>query len=311
LSLPTRLGNHSLAEVQTWLAQGRLALHTGPLVSRIRCNLPDVARSLHVLYAEHPCQLDPVFADFHAELRQPRNLRRWFRPQVQFLTEGDEPFEPLPRAQAPAMLEWGLNWMLAASAHQWLNIHAASLEREGQVVVLPAPPGSGKSTLCAVLALRGWRLLSDELTLLDPDTLKAHALARPINLKNKSIDVIKAFEPRTVWAPETYDTAKGRVTHLKPPVSSVRRMLDTGSPRWIVFPRYEPDAKPQLSPRGKVATFNHFAQNAFNYSVLGEVGFDAVGRLVDQCDCYDFVYSQLDDALEVFDWLAQGGTAIA
>jgi predicted ATPase len=31
-------------------------------------------------------------------------------------------------------------------------------------VILPAPPGSGKSTLCAALVTRGWRLLSDELT---------------------------------------------------------------------------------------------------------------------------------------------------
>jgi hypothetical protein len=27
---------------------------------------------------------------------------------------------------------------------------------------------------------------------------------------------------------------------------------------------------------------------------------------VDQCDCYDFTYSRLEDALEVFDWIASG-----
>lgn len=304
MTMQARVGDYPLQEISAGLRSGRLALHTGPLVSRIRCQLPDVAKSVHVLYAEHPCSLDAEFSDFHVELATPRNLRRWIHPQVQFLIDGDAPFEPLPRDQAPAMLEWGLNWSLAASAHQWLNIHAASLERKGRAVIMPAPPGSGKSTLCAALALRGWRLMSDELTLLDPQSIEAHALARPINLKNASIDLIRAFEPSTVWAPETYDTSKGRVTHLKPPPDSVQRMLEPASPRWIVFPRYVAGAEPLLKPRSKVQTFTHFAENAFNYSILGELGFEVVSRLVQQCDCYDFEYSQLEDALEVFDWLA-------
>jgi HprK-related kinase A len=287
------------------LRDGDFALHTGPLTARIQTLLPDVASYLHVVYAHHPYSVAPDFADFHVQVRTPRNLRRWFRRQAEFVIDGDAPFEPLPRDQAPALLEWGLNWSIAASSHQWLTIHAASLERGGRAVILPAPPGSGKSTLCAALALRNWRLLSDELTLLEPESLRARALARPVNLKNASIDLMRAFEPAARWGPVAFDTTKGRVTHMCPPRASVDRVLEPAVPRWIVFPRFVPGAEPLLSPRSKVQTFNHFAQNAFNYSILGELGFDTVGRLVDQCDCYDFSYSRLDDALEVFDWLAE------
>lgn len=300
-----RLGALSLSELRAHLRAGRIAIQTGPVSWRLRCALPDVASALHGLYRDHPCHLDPEFADFHVALRTPRNLRRWLRPQVQFWIDDQAPFEPLPRDQAPAMLEWGLNWSLAASAHQWLTLHAASLERDGKVVILPAPPGSGKSTLCAALALRGWRLLSDELTLIEPESLDALALARPVNLKNASIDLIRQFEPTARWAPEAYDTQKGRVCHLAPPPEAVARMHEPGRPRWIVFPRYVAGAAPLLSPRSKVATFTHFAENAFNYSILGELGFDTVARLVDRSDCYDFRYSRLEDALEVFDWLLQ------
>lgn len=300
----SRVGELSLPKLQRFLRDGGFALQTGQLLSQITTNFADVARSLHVLYAHHPYQIIPDFADFHVEVRRPRNIRRWFRQQAEFLIDGDPPFEPLPRDQAPAFLEWGLNWAIAASCHQWLTIHAASLERNGCAVILPAPPGSGKSTLCAALALRDWRLLSDELTLIDPLTTLAHALARPINLKNASIDLIRNFEPSSVWGPETYDTAKGLVTHLRPPRDSVDRMREPAQPRWIVFPRYQPGAEPLLTPRGKAQTFIHFAQNSFNYSPLGEIGFDVVGRLVDKCDCYDFTYSRLDDAIEVFEWLS-------
>ena len=304
-----RVGELSLPDLQQLLQDGTFALQTGALTSRITTKFADIARSLLSLYAHHPYQIAPDFADFHVEVRQPRNMRRWLRPQAEFLIDGDPPFEPLPRDQAPAFLEWGLNWSIAASCHQWFTIHAASLERNGMAVILPAPPGSGKSTLCAALALRGWRLLSDELTLIDPRSIAASALARPINLKNASIDLIREFEPASVWGPVTYDTAKGRITHLRPPMDSVKRMLETAQPRWIVFPRYVSGSDPLLTPRGKSLTFIHFAENAFNYSTLGETGFEVVSRLVDQCDCYDFTYSRLDDALEVFDWLSGGGAS--
>lgn len=301
-----RVGKFDRRELAELLAAGRLALHTGPLRTRVHSRLRDVADYVATAYRHHPCTIEPEFTDVSVTVRRPRNLRRWLRAQAEFVVEGESPFEPLPRAQAAALLEWGLNWTIASSCHQWLTIHAACLERGGRAVVLPAPPGSGKSTLCAALALRGWRLLSDELTLLDPASGLAWALARPINLKNESIELIRAFEPAAEWGPTTFDTHKGRVTHLCPPRDSVDRMAEPAAPAWIVFPRYRTAAEPLLQPRGKAATFAHFARNAFNYSILGELAFETVGRLLDACECYDFTYSRLDDALEVFDWLAAG-----
>jgi len=113
-----RVGDLSPTELEDHLREGSFALHTGALVSRITTHFADVARSLHVLYANHLYQLAPDFSDFHVEVRRPRNARRWFKQQAEFLVDGDAPFEPLPREQAPAFLEWGLNWTIAASCHQ-------------------------------------------------------------------------------------------------------------------------------------------------------------------------------------------------
>lgn len=295
------------------LRHGRLSIQTGPLIFRVQTSLRDVAVSIHALYADFPCAIDAEFSDYWISVRLPTNLRRWFRRQAEFVMDGELPFEALPRDQAPALFEWGMNWTIAASSHQWFTIHAAVIEAGGAAAILPAPPGSGKSTLCAALVLRGWRLLSDELTLLDPDSLAAHGLARPINIKNQSIDIIRAFAPTALWAPEVYDTKKGRVTHLAPPAESVMRMDEPASPRWIIFPRFVPDAAAELTPRSKSQTFIDLARNSFNYGTLGEAGFRVIAALLDRCDCYDFTYSKLDDAIEAFDYLAAeaGKSAVA
>jgi len=46
------------------------------------------------------------------------------------------------------------------------------------------------------------------------------------------------------------------------------------------------------------------ADNTFNYSVLGLTAFRTLSDLVQRCDCYDFTYSELDDAIQTFDALA-------
>lgn len=115
------------------------------------------------------------------------------------------------------MLEWGLNWCVSMHAHHYLIIHAAVVEKNGLAAILPAPPGSGKSTLTAGLVLSGWRLLSDELTLIDRRTGLLHALPRPVSLKNQSIDVIRQFNPEAFINRVSHDTSKGSVAHMRPP----------------------------------------------------------------------------------------------
>ena len=105
-------------------------------------------------------------------------------------------FNPLPAEQAFPLLEWGLNWCVATQCHQYLILHAAVLERGGRALIMPAPPGSGKSTLCAALVARGWRLFSDELALIEIGGGQIVPLPRPISLKNESIDrIISGFWP--------------------------------------------------------------------------------------------------------------------
>jgi HprK-related kinase A len=176
-------------------------------------------------------------------------------------------------------------------------LHSAVIEREGQALILPALPGSGKSTLCAALTHRGWRLLSDEFGLIPPSSLSVYPLPRAIPLKNQSIEVIRRFAPEAVLGPVFPNTRKGAVSHMQPPGDSLERQQDPAKPRWIVFPRYIPDKTPELKPVRKSRAFTRLAHNSFNYRLLGATGFLTLGKLMRQCDCYAIEYGDLEGAI--------------
>jgi HprK-related kinase A len=282
-----------------------LRIRVGPIVAEIRSPLQVVEHGIAMHYPAHEALTPGDFADFHLGITHSGYLRRLFAPGAVFRFAGTAPFNPLPAEQAFALLEWGINWSVAAHCHQYLILHGGAVAHGDRALVLPAPPGSGKSTLCAALVARGWRLLSDELTIVDPNTGCVIPLPRPISLKNQSIDALKSFWPNAAMSPLVRETLKGTVTHVRPPVESVLAASRHAKPRWIVIPRYAKDRSTRLAPLAKASTFMQLVDNAFNYDVHGRHGFDVLARMTESSDCFEFEYGgELSQAVGVFEELA-------
>lgn len=295
----------SAVEIQRALRGSGLRVATGPFNCVFRSDIPLLAEWVGRLYTHHALVPDAAMIDFYVELAASKGLRRWFRPQASFLADDVAPFTPLPVDQALPMLEWGLNWCICAYSHHVLILHAACVARDGRALILPAPPGSGKSTLCAALVNRGWRLLSDELTLIDFSGGVAYGLARPVNLKNASIDVIRRFAPDAVLSRVVHDTTKGSVALMAPTAASVRSVNEPAAPAWVVLPKYCAGARGVLQPMGQAETFMQLVDNAMNYALLGQQGFQTVGALVGACRSFRFEYGDLEAAMRTFDALAE------
>ena len=298
-----RLSDLSSVERAQRLRREGLLLRTGPFTFRIHSPIALVSEGLGLMYADNLLADEADFVDFDLHLVPVSGIRRWVMPQVQFLHDGDSPFQPLPAGHAYPLLEWSMNWCIASMVHDELLLHAAVIERDGLAAILPAPAGSGKSTLCAGLTQRGWRLLSDEVAMVSLVNGRVSALARPVSLKNESIEVMRRFAPDAVFNRVSHGTSKGSVTHMRAPVDAVRRADTAACPRWVVFPRFVAGAAPLLKARSRADSMLELGRNSFNYMVLGEAGFQTLGDMVARSDCYDFEYSQLDDAVAVFDRL--------
>lgn len=274
-------------------------LHIPPFNVRLRSPLAAVRRHVQTFYPQTTLlQGPPPFIDFDVEILPGRGLRKVWRPQVRFLLDGTEPFFPLPLAQAAPMFEWGMNWCVAQRPMGWLVMHGAVLARDGAALVMPGFPGAGKSTLCAALAfIEGWRLLSDELTVLDPADGLLVPHPRPISLKNASIDVVAAF-PGARLGPIYRDTRKGTITHAACPPPSMASAGERARAAWIVFPRFETGASLHMERLSRVEAFALLSEQSFNGARMGAPGFEALCAMFDHVSCHELVYGSTAEGLE-------------
>lgn len=292
-----KIADLSLAELSRRLAVDGLRIKTGPFVFSIHSTLNALRDGLVALYDEFPVVDSNAFADFHISVDRAKGIRRWIRPQSVFEFDGETPFKPLTAGQGFALLEWGMNWCIYNHAHAFLIIHGATLERHGKALLMPAPSGSGKSTLCGALMTQGWRLLSDELILINPNNGLIYPLGRPVSLKNHSIEVLKKFAPSHHITAPVFDTAKGTVAHMKPSPESVMRCDELTPPRWIIFPQYSANAETRVIPIGKADLCMRLIDNSFNYNILRNEGFLSMTDMVSKTTGFTATYSDLHDVI--------------
>ena len=280
---------------------GGLNWQVGPFVIRVKSRLPEVARGLAFLYAEFPLVEQDAVVDAEIIVRRKLPWPGW----VSIRVDGAMQYNWLRRKLVTPMIEWTMNVCVFQRPHQYFMVHAGVVASQGRAAILPGRAGSGKSTLCAALVQNGWRLMSDEVALIRPSDGMIQPVPRPISLKEESIDAIRRFAPDAVLGPEWSGTSKGTVAHLLPPPDSVARADETAQPVWLLFPVFEKGATATLEPVTKAAALMRTADNAFNYSVFGQQGFEMLAALIDRCDCYEFRYGNLPDALDRFETLGQ------
>lgn len=301
---PPRVGELSPQEFSHRLRGEGLGLRIGPFDIAVRARARAFADGvLQRLYRDYPALTAQREFSFHVCLEERCS---WLpgRRRVRFLVDGRAPHPDLPADQALPVLEWGINLVIALRYHSFLMLHAAVVERNGLALVLPAAPGSGKTTLCAALVHRGWRLLSDEFGLLRPGTTDFIPLPRLMPLKNDAIEVMMRFAPEGEWGPSIHGTRKGTIRHLRPPATSIDQAGQNARARWLVFPRWNRDARFRLERIAATEAFMQIATNAFNYEMQGHAGFSTVRSLVTTTDGYFLDYAQLDDAVAALNGLA-------
>lgn len=279
-------------------------LDVGAARLAVACPIDSFHDHLDLVYPHHERIDAPCFADARVTLL-PGSRFRFRGRQVVFWADCLSPFEPYPYNYALPLFEWGSNFLLSQRLNAYLLLHAGVVARGDRALILPAAPGSGKTTLTCALHLAGWRFLSDEFGVVDLESGELLPMVRPAPLKAHSIDVI-GVRPGAVLGPIFPKTRKGDVSHFVPDRDSFVARHRRALPSLVVFPRFQAGAGLQCLPlpRGRAAM--QIGLNSFNYLALGPLGFQAVVALAQRTPAYELVYSDLDEAIAQIEILFEG-----
>ena len=297
------LGKTQSALVQASMRDCGICFDLGAVNLRLRSDCGGLAEHLQCAYAEFPFTTTSSWDDVSVQVNIASGVRRWLKPQAVISCDGEQRFEPFPVDSALPLFDWGCNWWIGQRSNNLFLLHAGVVERSGLALVMPALPGSGKSTLTAALSQTNWRMLSDEFGAYDPVEQQFRPLLKPAALKNQSIDVIRQFSPHAMFGPEFPKTRKGTVAHLAASADAVARRHEMAKPGAFLFPKWRAGSRVTLEPVDESRLFSALTFNSFNYAVLGAVSFKAAVSLARRCPAWQLEYSDLGEALAAIDGL--------
>ncbi|MBA2936123.1 HprK-related kinase A [Sphingomonas sp. CGMCC 1.13654] len=252
----------------------RFSVQVGAVGFRIGSAWRGPIAALERLYVGYP---KPDVPDMTVRLFPEKPWRRFARPSVAISGDFWLPdAAPLPLRQGLLAAEMGMNLQVALGWRRHLLLHCSAVERDGRVLLMSGASGSGKSTLATMLALRGWRFLGDEFAFVDLEDGRIHPFPRASSLKNEAVAAVRSAGGAV--GPVLEGTPKGMIGYWRPPEIAIARMTEAAPPAMLLFPRF---GRPENVERLAASeTFMLLTQASTNYVSLGEAGFGALTRLV-------------------------------
>jgi hypothetical protein len=192
-----------------------------------------------------------------------------------------------------------LMWTAAVNHHEFfLDIHAGVISDGSRCILLPAPAGSGKSTLTASLVHAGYQFFSDEVALLEKDTFNVFPVPLAIGIKTSGIAALADRFPH-LRELQVHQRGDGkRVVYMTPP-PELRPVND--DPRLVaalVFPRYTTDASTSLVPLSKCDALKRLLDECLAVpSPLDFTTVEALVKWISRIPCYGLTYESSETAI--------------
>ena len=183
-----------------------------------------------------------------------------------------------------------LEWYVVATAlskrNDLFQLHGAALclptERAG--IVLVGDSGSGKTTLALALMMRGFVPFSDDVALINPETLELQTLRRAFHVSD---DTRRLVKPLTFGLLGSDDDPHG---YFSPP-----QWAGQAAPvRWLLFVEHHPQRAPQLVPLTAPQAATAILAQALNLSRAPRLAVATTARLVERCSIYRFLTSDIE-----------------
>jgi hypothetical protein len=183
-----------------------------------------------------------------------------------------------------------------------LLFHAAVLEKDGTTIVFPGEAGSGKTTLAAALMLHGCRFFSDEIAVLNVESLCVSPLPLPMSIKPGSVEPLSRYYVGLSERPVHLRSDGKKVRYLSPPAPNLTETFEVSAPvNCLVFPKYREGAENRLNMLDKFETMQRLAMTGSSNRDITNRDVEAMIALVEKSPCYEIVYSDLSKAIALLE----------
>ncbi len=215
--------------------------------------------------------------------------------------DGEEIGGLLRRAEVFPFLEWGINLRVIERHSQFVQLHAASMVRNGHGCIFAGASGCGKSTLSAALLARGWGYLSDEFALIDPRTLHLHPFPKALCIKAGSFHAIGRLGLRFAQQRHHIKGVKGRVGYINPASLGPNATAGVAPVRFVIFPKYEEGAVPKLESISPGRALLELAGCVFNRPTFAGDSMEVLAKTVRQSECFRLTTGELESTCSLLE----------
>ena len=177
--------------------------------------------------------------------------------------------------------------------------HAAVISKVSKAVLFPAHVGSGKTTLAAMLAKRGFQYFSDELAVIDVETLQVRPFTMPMSIKPGSLTVLAQEYPELDTLANHFRPDGKVVRYLQPPTESLPETDSTATVSALVFPHYKEGDGNYFMSLSKEDTLQRLVQTCSSDRSLRPQDIKAMLAMVEQSECMALHYEDTHEAIQL------------
>jgi hypothetical protein len=198
----------------------------------------------------------------------------------------------------PHLLQLVFDLSCKALAEHFL-FHAAVIGNNSKAVLFPAHVGSGKTTLAARLAKQGFQFFSDELAVIDVETLQVRPFAMPMSIKPGSLAVLAQEYPELDTLADHFRPDGKMVRYLQPPSESLPKADDTAAISALVFPQYKERDGNEFVSLSKEETLQRLVKTCSSDRSLRSQDIKAMLAMVEQSECLALYYEDTHEAIRL------------